>query len=199
MLIPSSNAIPRNLRTFGRGDNEQNPAHFGYGSKQSIMHKKHIIAAGRELDPAYRVLILLHGRGSNARDILSLASHLEVGDFSLLAPQATNNTWYPYSFLVPTSQNEPWLSSALQLLGELVEELLIKGIPKEHIYFCGFSQGACLALEFVTSNADRYGGVAVFSGGLIGEEVRLEDYQGDFKGTPIFIGTSDPDPHIPVE
>jgi phospholipase/carboxylesterase len=124
---------------------------------------------------------------------------LEVGDFSLLAPQATNNTWYPYSFLVPTSQNEPWLSSALHLLGELVEELLGKGIPKEHIYFCGFSQGACLALEFVTSNADRFGGVAAFSGGLIGEEVKPEDYQGDFKGTPIFIGTSDPDPHIPVQ
>ena len=163
------------------------------------MHTRHIIEAGKELDPNNRVLVLLHGRGSNAGDILSLASHLEVGDFSLLAPQATNNTWYPYSFLVPTSQNEPWLSSALHLLGELVEELLGKGIPKEHIYFCGFSQGACLALEFVTSNADRFGGVAAFSGGLIGEEVKPEDYQGDFKGTPIFIGTSDPDPHIPVQ
>lgn len=163
------------------------------------MHKKHIIAAGRELDPGNRVLILLHGRGSNAGDILSLSSHLEVGDFSLLAPQATNNTWYPHSFLVPTDQNQPWLSSALQLLGELVDELLGKGIPKENIHFCGFSQGACLALEFVTRNADRYGGIAAFSGGLIGEEVKLEGYNGDFKGTPIFIGTSDPDPHIPVE
>lgn len=163
------------------------------------MHKKNIIAAGRELDPANRVLILLHGRGSDAANILSLSSHLEVGDFSLLAPQATNNTWYPYSFLVPTSQNQPWLSSALQLLGELVEELLDKGIPKEHIYFCGFSQGACLALEFVAGNADRYGGVAAFSGGLIGDGIKLGDYKGDFKGTPIFIGTSDPDPHIPME
>src|SRR5690606_7460000 len=95
--------------------------------------------------------------------------------------------------------NQPWLSSALHLLRELVDEVLDQGIPLEHIFFCGFSQGACLALEFVARNADRYGGVVAFSGGLIGDEVKVDNYQGDFKGTPIFMGTSDPDPHIPVE
>lgn len=160
---------------------------------------KNTIAAGKELNTTSKVLILLHGRGSSAENILSLSSHLEVREFSLLAPQATNNTWYPYSFLVPPSQNEPWLSSALGQVNALVNDVLGKGVPVENIYFTGFSQGACLALEFVTRNADKYGGVAAFSGGLIGDKISAENYKGDFKGTPIFIGTSDPDPHIPVE
>src|SRR5690606_25059595 len=165
----------------------------------NIYMMKNIIAAGKELGATSKVLILLHGRGASAEDILSLSSHLEVKEFSLLAPQATNNTWYPYSFLVPPSQNEPWLSSALQLVKELVNDVLGKGVPVENIYFTGFSQGACLALEFVTRNADKYGGIAAFSGGLIGDKINSENYKGDFKGTPVFIGTSNPDPHVPVE
>jgi phospholipase/carboxylesterase len=162
------------------------------------MHKKNIIAAGKELNEN-KVLILLHGRGGTAEDILSLASYLNVNDFTLLAPQATNNSWYPYSFLAPPSQNEPWLSSALKLLNELLDELINKKIASENIYFLGFSQGACLTLEFVTRNANKYGGIVAFTGGLIGDKIYPENYKGDFQNTPVFIGTSDPDPHVPVE
>jgi phospholipase/carboxylesterase len=163
------------------------------------MHKKEFISAGKELGDASKVLVMIHGRGGSAEDILSLADLLSVKDFALLAPQATNNTWYPYSFLVPTLQNEPWLSSALDLLKEIVADLKVKGIKKDKIYFLGFSQGACLTLEFVTRNAAKYGGVVSFTGGLIGEKINAANYPGDFSGTPIFIGTSDPDPHVPVE
>jgi phospholipase/carboxylesterase len=163
------------------------------------MHQKNIITAGNELSATSKVLIMLHGRGATAASILSLSSALAVKDFALLAPQATNNTWYPYSFLVPSAQNEPWLSSALEVVKEIVSDLLQKGIPSDHIYFVGFSQGACLTLEFVTRNAKKYGGVVAFTGGLIGDKIYSENYAGDFRGTPIFIGTSDPDPHVPVE
>jgi phospholipase/carboxylesterase len=163
------------------------------------MHQKNIITAGKDLNATSKVLIMLHGRGGSAEDILSLASHFEVKDFALLAPQATNNTWYPYSFLAPPSQNEPWLSSALTLLKELLDDLYGMGIPTNNIYFAGFSQGACLTLEFVTRNANRYGGIVAFTGGLIGDKIYNENYKGDFGGAPIFIGTSNPDPHVPVE
>lgn len=163
------------------------------------MHQKNIIKAGKELSATGKVLIMLHGRGASAEDILSIASYLDVKDFSLVAPQATNNTWYPYSFIAPPSQNEPWLSSALDLLKEILDDLYKKGIPSESIYFLGFSQGACLTLEFVTRNAARYGGVVAFTGGLIGDKIYSENYKGDFQGTPVFIGTSNPDPHVPVE
>jgi phospholipase/carboxylesterase len=163
------------------------------------MHKKNIITAGKELTKDSKVLIMIHGRGGSAEDILSLSSYLDVKDFTLIAPQATNNTWYPYSFLAPTSENEPWLSSALDVLNELLNEIKSKGVTTEDIYFLGFSQGACLTLEFVARNADRYGGVVAFTGGLIGDKIYNENYKGDFGKTPVFIGTSDPDPHVPVE
>jgi len=162
------------------------------------MHTKNIIAAGRPLSQADKALILVHGRGGRAGDILFLADELNVGDYALLAPQATDNSWYPYSFLMPPTQNEPWLSSALDVLKQLVADIKAAGISPENIYFLGFSQGACLTLEFVTRNATRYGGVAAFTGGLIGDRIYPENYRGDFRGTPIFIGTSDPDPHVPV-
>ncbi len=163
------------------------------------MHKKNIVTAGKALDEADKVLIMLHGRGGSAEDILSMSSHLNVKDYALVAPQATNHSWYPYSFLVPPAQNEPWLSSALSLLKEIVGDLNNKGIASENIYFMGFSQGACLTLEYVTRNAEKYGGVAAFTGGLIGDKIYTENYKGDFGNTPVFIGTSNPDPHIPVE
>jgi phospholipase/carboxylesterase len=162
------------------------------------MHTKSIVTAGVNASSATNVLILLHGRGATAEDILSLGDHLAVQDFALIAPQATNYTWYPYSFLAPPKENEPWLSSALQLVDGLVNELKVKGIRSEQIYFSGFSQGACLTLEYVTRNAKRFGGVAAFTGGLIGDKIYSENYKGDFNGTPVFIGTSDPDPHVPV-
>jgi phospholipase/carboxylesterase len=164
-----------------------------------IMHKKNILAAGKELNANTKVLVLLHGRGGSAEDILSLTSYLDVKDFAFLAPRATGNTWYPYSFMAPPAQNEPWLSSALALLKGLVDDLYNEGIPLENIFFTGFSQGACLTLEFVTRNAAKYGGVAAFTGGLIGDKIYPENYGGDFQNTPVFIGTSDPDPHVPVE
>lgn len=162
------------------------------------MHKKQYLTGGKEPGKASRALIMLHGRGAGAEDILTLAGHLAVSDFTLVAPEATNHTWYPYSFMAPLSANEPWLSSALTLLKDVIDDLKAKGISEEFIYFMGFSQGACLTLEFVARNATRYGGVVAFTGGLIGDKIYTENYSGDLAGTPVFIGTSDPDPHVPV-
>jgi phospholipase/carboxylesterase len=162
-------------------------------------HQKNIVSAGEAIKPESKVLIMIHGRGGSAEDILSLASHLDVKDFALRAPQATGNSWYPYSFLAPQAQNEPWLSSALDLISQMTTELEAQGIRSENIYFLGFSQGACLTLEFVTRHARRWGGVVAFTGGLIGDAVNTANYRGDFKGTPVFIGTSNPDPHVPLQ
>src|SRR3982751_3875861 len=143
------------------------------------MHTKNLITSGVHLSAASKALIMLHGRGAHARDILSLADYLDVKDFALVAPQATNNTWYPYSFLAPPAQNEPWLSSALSILNEVVNDIVDQGVNKENIYFLGFSQGACLTLEFVTRNAKKWGGVIAFTGGLIGDKIYGENYTGD--------------------
>lgn len=163
------------------------------------MHAKHIITAGADVSKAKKAMVMLHGRGAHAQDILSLANYLDAKDFALVAPQATNNTWYPYSFLAPPAQNEPWLSSALNIIKEVVTDLNNAGITNENIYFLGFSQGACLTLEFVARNATRYGGVIAFTGGLIGDKIYPEHYTGNFAGTPVFIGSSNPDFHVPVE
>lgn len=163
------------------------------------MHTKNIHTAGKPLREASKALIMLHGRGANAQDILGLASHLKVNDFALLAPQATYNTWYPKSFLAKQESNEPWLSSALELLKDVVNDVAAQGIAKENIYFLGFSQGACLTLEFVARNAEKYGGIVAFTGGLIGDRIRPENYFGDFKETPIFISSGNPDPHVPLQ
>ena len=163
------------------------------------MHSKNIIPAGKDISQAKKALILLHGRGASAQDILSLADHFPVEDFALFAPQATKNTWYPYSFLTPPAQNEPWLSTALEILEELVEEIKGKGIPAENIYFGGFSQGACLTAEFVSRNAEKFGGIFILTGGLIGDKLYPENYSGDFEETPVFISTGNPDAHVPVE
>ena len=163
------------------------------------MHTKNIIEAGRALAAADRALIMVHGRGGSAEDILSLADHLPVKEYALLAPEATGHSWYPYSFLAPPAQNQPWLGSALDVLAGVVDDIVTAGIGKEKIFFLGFSQGACLTLEFVTRNAARYGGVAAFTGGLIGDKIYTENYKGDFGGMPVFIGTGDHDPHVPLQ
>ena len=162
------------------------------------MNKKNLKYAGVTLDEAQRVLVMLHGRGANADDILSLANYLHINDFALIAPEATNHTWYPYSFIAPIQQNEPWLTSALLLIHDVVNEINNAGIKNNNIYFLGFSQGACLTLEYIARNAAKFGGVAAFTGGLIGDKIYNENYRGDFKNTKIFIGTSDPDMHVPV-
>lgn len=163
------------------------------------VHGKNIFSAGKNIRDAGNVLIMLHGRGGSAEDILSLAQYFSLEDYALLAPQATNNTWYPYSFLSPPLQNEPWLSSALSLLKEIVNDIKLQKISEENTYFLGFSQGACLMLEFVTRNAAKFGGVVAFTGGLIGDKIYRENYKGNFNHTPIFIGSSNPDIHVPVE
>jgi phospholipase/carboxylesterase len=162
------------------------------------MSTNNIVTAGIPLNEAKKALVMIHGRGASAADILSLAKYLDVDDYALLAPQAVNNSWYPYSFLAPLQQNEPAFSLALEQLSKTVAEVEAAGITKDNIYFLGFSQGACLALEFTTRNAAKYGGIVALTGGLIGDAVYPEHYNGNFDGTPIFIGTSDPDMHVPI-
>ncbi len=159
---------------------------------------KEIIKSGKSFDQAEKVLIMIHGRGGTAQDILLMAAHLNVAEYALVAPEVAGNTWYPQSFLAPREYNEPWLSNSLNTIKELVVYLEESGFSKAQIYFLGFSQGACLALDFVAANAVRYGGVVAFTGGLIGEHIDHRNYHGDFDGTPIFIGSSDPDMHVPV-
>jgi predicted esterase len=143
-------------------------------------------------------MILTHGRGASAEDILGLAAELAVPGFAYVAPQAAGHTWYPYSFLAPMADNEPGLSSGLATLGAIVAALVEAGLPPERTILLGFSQGACLTTEFVARNARRYGGVAGLSGGLIGPPGTPRDYAGGLEGTPVFLGCSDIDPHIPL-
>ena len=158
-----------------------------------------IITAGKPLHEAQAAMILVHGRGATAASILELAEYLPHPEMAYLAPQANGNTWYPYSFLNPIPQNEPGLSSALQVLADLVAQVEAAGIPSERIILAGFSQGACLASEFVARSAQLYGGLLAFSGGLIGPPGTPRDYSGSLNGTPIFLGCSDVDFHIPKE
>lgn len=157
-----------------------------------------ILKAGKSLDEADKVLIMIHGRGGSAEDILTLAEHLTVQNFALVAPQAPGNTWYPQSFLAPRNNNEPSLSRALGTIKATVSQLEEAGFTTGQIYFLGFSQGACLTLDYVAANAARYGGVVAFTGGVIGDQVDHRNYHGDFDGTPVFIGSSNPDMHVPV-
>lgn len=163
------------------------------------MHGERILYANKPVKKNTKTLVLLHGRGAGAEDILSLATYLDVEEYALVAPQATGNTWYPQSFMAPPAQNEPQLSEALNMLLQLTASLEAEGVRKQDIYFLGFSQGACLTLEFVARNAARYGGVVAFTGGLIGDKIYRDNYKGDFNQTPVFIGSSDPDFHVPVE
>ncbi len=164
-----------------------------------MSHILDIKTSGKLPDQTEKALIMVHGRGGSAQDILSLSQHLNVEDFALLAPQATNGSWYPLSFTAPVSQNEPWLSSAIETVGKTVQTALHAGIKAENIYFFGFSQGACLTLEFLARNAQKFGGVVAIIGGVIGDKINRENYRGDFAQTPVFLGTSNPDFHVPVE
>ncbi|OYD44182.1 phospholipase [Sphingobacterium cellulitidis] len=157
-----------------------------------------IYQAGNTENPS-KALIMIHGRGGSARDIMGLSEYLNVQDYLLIGPEADQNTWYPNSFIAPVSSNQPKLDIALELIQQSVDLAKSKGITTDNIYILGFSQGACLTLEYSTRNAMKYGGIIAFTGGLIGEELNLENYSGDFEGTKVFIGTSDPDFHVPVE
>lgn len=155
--------------------------------------------AGQPLERARAAMLMVHGRGARAEDILALASLLDQPEFAYLAPQAAGNTWYPNRFLAPIEQNEPWLSSALELLGKVLGQITDAGIPYERIMLLGFSQGACLALEFAARNARRYGGLVGLSGALIGPDDMPREYPGSLAGTPVFLGCSDVDFHVPKE
>lgn len=163
-----------------------------------MKHIPDIKTAGKPLDKASKALIMLHGRGGSAEDVLSLAQYFNVTDYALLAPQATNNTWYPHSFMAPVMHNEPWLSSAIETVESTFKKATDAGIQPENIYFFGFSQGACLTLEFTARHAQKLGGIAAVIGGVIGEKINYNNYKGNFEQTPVFIGTSDPDFHVPV-
>jgi predicted esterase len=158
-----------------------------------------VLTLGPKPKDARLAMILVHGRGASAEDILGLAGEFLTGDVAYLAPQAAGNTWYPYSFLSPIARNEPYLSSALDVLQGLVSTLAAQGVPAERVGFLGFSQGACLSLEFAARHARRYAAVVGLSGGLIGPPGTPRDYAGSIGGTFVFLGCSDVDPHIPME
>ena len=158
---------------------------------------ENVLAAGAPLDEAAGVIIALHGRGADAADIVSLAAEVAPPGVTILAPQAAGHTWYPYRFIEPFARNEPYLSSALRRVGELIAEVEERGIPAERIALLGFSQGACLTSEFAVRNAARYGGIVVYTGGLIGPPGTTWNHEGSFEGTPAFLGCSDVDAHIP--
>jgi phospholipase/carboxylesterase/glyoxalase family protein len=155
--------------------------------------------AGEPIERAQAALLMVHGRGARAEDILSLVDQLAQPGFAYLAPQAADNTWYPNRFLDPVSSNEPWLSSALAFAGEVLAQIMDAGISPGRVILLGFSQGACLTLEFAARNARRYGGLVGLSGALIGPDGTPREYTGSLAGTPVFLGCSDADFHVPKE
>jgi phospholipase/carboxylesterase len=158
---------------------------------------QHVATAGAPLGDAAGAMIMVHGRGATAAGILELAAELRRPDFAYLAPQASGNTWYPNSFLAPIPSNEPGITSGMQAIRAVLDTVAAAGISAERTVLLGFSQGACLALDFVARNARRYGGSVALSGGLIGPDGTPRDYEGSLDGTPVFLGCSDVDFHIP--
>jgi phospholipase/carboxylesterase len=156
-----------------------------------------VLVEGEPLDRATAAMILVHGRGASAHDIMTIAAEVAQPGFAFLAPEAAGNAWYPNRFMEPLARNEPWLSSALETVGRVLA-LVAERVPEESVILLGFSQGACLALEFAARNARRYGGLVGLSGGLIGPDDTPRDYPGSLDGTPVFLGCSDVDPHIPA-
>jgi predicted esterase len=155
--------------------------------------------AGAQVGDAASAVIAIHGRGAAASDIIGISKAISLPNVAWLAPDAASHSWYPYSFLMPVDQNQPFLDSALSVVGGLLQHLEDSGLPAEKTVLLGFSQGACLASEFVARYPRRYGGLVVFSGGLIGATIDPAQYIGALEETPIFGGCSDIDPHIPLE
>jgi predicted esterase len=158
-----------------------------------------ILRRGPDPERARLTVICVHGRGAAASDILTVADELQIGDVAFLAPQAAGRTWYPYSFLAPIDDNQPGLDSALGVLAAMVESLEAQQIDSPRVAILGFSQGACLTLEFAARHARRYAAIAAFSGGVIGPPGTVRDHAGAMAGTPVFLGCSDIDPHVPLE
>jgi predicted esterase len=168
------------------------PANDPHGSQPVLRH-------GPEARHARLAMILVHGRGGSAEDLLALANELAFDDILYVAPQAAGHTWYPFSFLAPIEQNEPYLTSGLNRVSSLTDALRRDGLPPDRVGLMGFSQGACLSLEYAARYARRYAAVIGLSGGLIGPPGTSRNYSGSLEGTPIFLGCSDIDPHIPLE
>jgi predicted esterase len=158
-----------------------------------------ILRAGPPPEDAAATVVMIHGRGAGAESILSLYRPLALENLAALAPEAAGATWYPHSFLAPLDANQPYLDSALLRIESIVADLLARGVLSERIAILGFSQGACLASEFVARHPRRYGTVMALTGGLIGPPATRRDYAGSLDGTPVFLGASDPDPHVPFE
>lgn len=158
-----------------------------------------LVTGETTLSEASAAAVLVHGRGATARSIIQMGAEFQQEGLALLAPQAARNTWYPNSFLSPVEQNEPGRTSGLQAIEDAITEAAEAGIPTDRVLVIGFSQGACLASEFVARNPKRYGGLVALSGGLIGETIDESEHGGDIEGTPVFLGCSDVDPHIPRE
>lgn len=171
-------------------------------SNSSLLMAPHgpmpVLRQGPALNEAPAALILVHGRGASPEDIIELAPFLGADACHVMAPAAAGSTWYPFSFLAPVHQNEPGISAGIAKIESLVREALEAGIPAERIVIGGFSQGACLASEFVARNPRSYGGLLAFSGGLIGPKETSRHYEGFLDGVPVFLGCSDVDPHIPA-
>lgn len=165
----------------------------------SLHNNPSVLQFGADIDAAKTVVIMVHGRGATAESILDLARYLPLNGVSYIAPQATGQLWYPYSFLVPLEQNEPWLSAALQRLTEIVDFTVASGVPEKRVFLFGFSQGASLSLEWTARSGRPIGGVFGLSGGLIGPPGLKRNYQGELPGTTVFIGCSDVDFHIPKD
>ena len=157
-----------------------------------------VLASGVKLTDAGGAVVMIHGRGATAESILAMVPAVGAPGLAYLAPQAQDNTWYPFSFLSPIPQNEPGISSGMRSIERVLDAIQAAGIPPERTVLLGFSQGACITTEFVARHARRYGGVAGLSGGLIGPEGTPRDYQGSLGGTPVFLGCSDIDSHIPA-
>ena len=162
-----------------------------------IIHNQPVATAGEPLSSAKKVVVMLHGRGDRADSFVRFARELSAPHTAFLAPQAIQNTWYPYSFLEAVERNEPQLSLSLSGVHEVLDNLQGLGHAVKDVYLLGFSQGACLSLEYAARHAQRYGGIIAFTGGLIGQQLDQANYTGHFEGTPIFIGSSDHDPHVP--
>ena len=162
------------------------------------MHTYKKVERGTPLEKADKAIILIHGRGAPPDDILSLADFFETENTYVVAPEANQYVWYPLSFLAPRAQNQPWLDSAIENITRLIRTIE-EQIPAENIYLMGFSQGACLTAEIASANARKFGGIAVFTGGLIGATVEKENYSGNFNGTKVYLSNGDNDPHIPLQ
>jgi predicted esterase len=164
------------------------------------LHSKQYLQRGVALSEAKKAMIMIHGRNGQAENILALTEQLSANDTAFFAPEANQNTWYPYSFMASREDNEPSLSSAIELIEEVVQDIHQAGFDYSQIYLLGFSQGACLAGEYVVQNPRKYGGLYMLSGGLIGKELmNQEAYGSGLDGMPVFIGCSDIDAHVPVE